>query len=339
MTFEEISKLVIDASDGLLDTIEYMPDGMDWGSSTLWAIIDWFQSLIVAAIMSIFEICFNGIITLSDVKTYLPNTDAIFNGIADIATLILSILFLKYIFTNYILDLDGEADADPIQALINIATALAVINCSGEIHNIFMKICNLSVKYIGELITASTIQENFSANDIVSNAFKHIIGSLAMNVGIASGSGAWILVAGVVWVIVVGILMVVLAFKILFRGVELFIFQCLMPIFACDLISPNKELWKAYFKAYLITIFGWLIQYTCLMLSIALMLEAASYSAGIEGLMSPLISTVMLYFACKAPKWLQNFTYQTGAGQAVSSGARGIVGTASSVVSAATSIK
>lgn len=335
MTFEEIAKLVNDSSEEI-STIEYMPEGMDWGSSTLWAIIDWIQSMVTAGIMSVFEICFDGINTLADVKIYLSDADAIINGIADIATLILIIVFLKQIFTNYILDLDGEADVDPIQALVNISVALAVINCGGEIHNIFMNICNLSVEYLGELFTASTIQDEFSTMDIVSNFFKYVIGAIIMSF---PGNASWILLFAVIWLIVVGVLMVVLAFKILFRGVELFIFQCLLPLFACNIITPGKELWRPFLKAYLITIFGWLIQYTCLMLSISILLEAGTISSGIEGLMSPLISTVMLYFACKAPKWLQSFTYQTGAGQTVSSGARGIMGTASSVVSTAMSIK
>jgi len=337
MNFDEIAKLVVDNSGEKLNINDFQLDGLDWGSSTLWGILDWLQSLIVTAVMSVFKLCFTGVEKLSNVNQYFPdNSQVIINGIADIATMILIIIFLKQIFTNYILDLDGEADADAIQALVNISVALAVINCGSEIHKYSMKICDMSVAYIGELLTAATIQTHFTTTDIISNFLKQVIGSLALTF---VPGGAWVLAFGVIWLIVVGVLMVVLSFKILFRGVELFIFQCLMPIFACDLVTPNKELWRPFFKAYLITIFGWLIQYTCLMLSVVILLEAGTMSAGIEGLMSPLISTVMLYFACKAPKWLQSLTYQTGAGQAASSGARGLVGGASQVISAARAIK
>lgn len=343
MNFDEIIGVIEqgikEADSTIVDTdiFHLMPEDMTWGSTTLWGILDWIQALIVDGVMACFQLSYQLINIFSDVKKYLPSADLFLDGIADIATLILGIIFLKQIFTNYILDIDGEADADPIQALVNIAVALAVINCGGEIHNILMKVCDLAMTYIRELIGISSIDYSITFTEvIIQNLLKAVGASVAV---MFVPGGAWVLIFAVVWLIVVCVLMLVLGCKLLFRGVELFIFQCLMPIFACDLVTPNKELWKPFFKAYLITIFGWLIQYTCLMLSITILANFCSPSTGIEGLMSPLISTVMLYFACKAPKWLQNFTYQTGAGQAVSSGARGIVGTASSVVSAATSIK
>lgn len=336
MNFDEIIKAVQDAAGGLLEDFPFLPEDLDWGSQTLWGISEWLLSMIVTAVMSIFELCYEGIRTLSDVSLYLDKPEAIINGIADIATMILIIIFLKQIFTNYILDLDGEADADPIQALVNISVALAVINCGNEIHKLFMNICDMSVSYIGSLLTDSVTDLDINSSDIIMHFLKTTVGTLALTIPAISSV---VLLVGMIWLIVVGILMVVLAFKILFRGVELFIFQCLMPIFACDLVTPNKELWRPFFKAYLITIFGWLIQYTCLMLSVAILINAVGPKVGIEGLMSPLISTVMLYFACKAPKWLQSFTYQTGAGQAASSGARGLVGGASQVISAARAIK
>lgn len=340
MSVDEIISAMIDSAsnEGVeLQQDAFLPTGMDWASTTIWGIMDTCYSVIINGIMSIFDLCYKWIVELSDVSHYIENADGIINGIADIATLILAIIFLKQIFTNYILDLDGDADADPIQSLVNIATALAVINCGGEIHNVLMKICNLSIDYIRVVLFASEIDTDLAFTEYLVNNFAKGAGaSLAM---LVVPGAAWVSILVSVWILVVGILMIVLACKVLFRGVELFIFQCLMPIFACDLVTPNKELWKPFLKAYLTTIFGWLIQYFCLMLSVSILLQSVTPSAGIEGLMSPLISTVMLYFACKAPKWLQNFTYQTGAGQAVSSGARGIVGTASSVVSAATSIK
>lgn len=336
MNFDDVIGAVKDSADGQLNDFQFLPEGLDWGSSTLWQILEWLLSMIVTAVMSIFELCYEGIRTLSDVSLYLDKPEAIINGIADIATMILIIIFLKQIFTNYILDLDGEADADPIQALVNISVALAVINCGNEIHKYSMKICDMSVSYIGSLLTESVTDLDINSSDIIMHFLKTTVGTLALTIPAISSV---VLLVGMIWLIVVGVLMVVLAFKVLFRGVELFIFQCLMPIFACDLVTPNKELWRTFFKAYLITIFGWLIQYTCLMLSVSILLNAVGPKTGIEGLMSPLISTVMLYFACKAPKWLQNFTYHTGAGQAASSGARGIVGGASQVISAARAIK
>lgn len=332
MSFDEIATLIDPTnSAGLL------PNGLDWGSYTFWGIIDTIQALITNGLLSIFDLCYQGIEKFSDVTQNIGNADVMFNGIADIATLILIIIFLKQIFTNYILDLDGEADADPIQALVNISVALAVINCGSEIHNVFMKISNLSIEYLRTLITASEINPDISFGEGLWNTFIKAVGETILL--LVPATGPWLILLIVIFMIVVCVLMVVLAGKVLLRGVELFIFQCLMPIFACDLVTPNKELWKPFFRAYLITIFGWLIQYFCMMISISIIYQFNQPSEGIEGLMTPLLSVGLLFFACKAPKWLQSFTYQTGAGQAASSGARGVMGTATQIISTARAIK
>jgi len=328
MTWEEIVEEIGES--------DLLPEDLDWGSTTLWGILDWLQSMLIEGLMGIFNFFYGVIETLADVTSYIPNADAIFNGIADIASLILIIIFLKQIFTNYILDIDGDSDADPIQALINIAVALAVINCAGEIHDILMKVCNLSVDYLTGLMGDSITDLEVSTGELIMHFFTMVIEGFLI---IYPATGPVILLIVSVWIIVVAILMVVLAFKILFRGAELFIFQCLFPLFACDLITPNKELWKPFLKSYLVTIFGYLVQYLCLMLSIHILFEKTSFSSTLNGLLAPLIGTVLLFFACKAPKWLQHFTYQSGAGQTAASGAKGVMGATGQIVSTVASIK
>ena len=256
----------------------------------------------------------------------------IFNGIADVASLFLVILFLKQVLTNYILDLDGDSDADPIQAMVNIAVALAVVNCSGEIHEILMKVCDLFADYLSSLVLGETYKsvEELTTLEGVSQLYMAIIGPFTI-------WGVVIMLIAPIWVITVFILMVVIAVKILFRSVELFIFQCLMPLFACDLITQGKELWKPFLRSYLVTIFGYLIQFICMELSIVLIFDVEPGAA--ESLFQPLIGTVMLYFACKAPKWLSSFTYQTGAGQSAASGVKSVMGTVSQTMSAIRYIK
>ena len=78
---------------------------------------------------------------------------------------------MKQIFTNYILDIDGDSDADPIQALINIAVALAVINCAGEIHDILMKVCSLSVDYLTELMGDAITKLDVSTGELILHFF------------------------------------------------------------------------------------------------------------------------------------------------------------------------
>ncbi len=324
MNFNEIANLV-PGGDNLL------PQDMGWGMQTLWSIIDWFQSIFLNGLMLIFDFMYGGIEQISNVSLYLDNPEVIFNGIADVASLFLVILFLKQVLTNYILDLDGDSDVDPIQAMVNIAVALAVVNCSGEIHEILMKVCDLFAEYLSSLVLGETYKSvNLTTLEGVSQLFQAIIWPF-------TAWGVVIMLIAPIWVITVFILLLVIAVKILFRGVELFLFQCLMPLFACDLITQGKELWKPFLRSYLVTIFGYLIQFICMELSIVLIFDVEPGAA--ESLFQPLIGTVMLFFACKAPKWLSSFTYQTGAGQSATAGARSVMGTVSQAMSAIRYIK
>lgn len=314
-----------------VDPSIFKPEDTNFATSIVWGMFDYG----LKNILDILEVAYNVIIeivqALIDVKTYFSRADILLNGLADVATLILTIIFLKHIFTNYVLDLDGESDSDPIQTLVKLATALAVINCGGEIHDIFMTICNYFQGYLGVMAFGERELDGIvgiTGVDFIEAFFKNVLGQFLL-----LGYAPIIVIVVSIWIIVVLILLIVLMCKICMRGAELFIFQCLFPFFACDLITKEKALWKPFFKAYLITVFGFLIQYLCLWLSIEIIFSTIDPLSGIVGLLSPIMGTAMLFLACKAPKWLQEFTYQTGAGQTVSSAARGAMGGATQIVS------
>lgn len=310
-----------------VDPSIFKPVDTNWATSIVWDIFDYGLKNILDILEVVFNVIFQILGCFTDIKTYFSQADVLLNGLADVATLILTIIFLKQIFTNYVLNLDGESDSDPIQTLVKLATALAVINCGGEIHNIFMTICNFFQGYLTRLAFESGLPK-YSGEEFIMGFFVNVLGQF-----LALGFAPIIVIVVSIWIIVVLILLIVLVCKICMRGAELFIFQCLFPFFACDLITKEKALWKPFFKAYLITIFGFLIQHLCLWLSIRIILSEITLEAGIAGFAAPLMGTAMLWLACKAPKWLQEFTYQTGAGQTVSSAARGAMGGATQIVS------
>lgn len=310
-----------------VDPSIFKPEDTNFATSIFWDVYVYLQNNILSIFSEAFDVVFELLGSFTDVKSYFSQADYLLNCMADVATLILTIIFLKHIFTNYILNLDGESDSDPIQMLVKLATALAVINCGGEIHEILMTICRYFEEYL-LLIAFETSTQISIGKEFILNFFEQVLGHF-LTLGFASIN----IIVVSIWIIVVLILLIVLICKICIRGAELFIFQCLFPFFACDLITKEKALWRPFFKAYLITIFGFLVQYVCLWLSIEIISSEITFEAGIAGFAAPLIGTAMLFLACKAPKWLQEFTYQTGTGQTVSGAARGAMGGATQIVS------
>lgn len=311
-----------------VDPSIFKPEDTNFATSIVWGMFDYGLNNILDILEVVYNVIFQILDSFTDIKTYFTRADVLLNGLADIATLILTIIFLKQIFTNYVLDLDGESDSDPIQTLVKLATALAVINCGGEIHDIFITICNLFKGYLTWLAFRPGGPEYFSGEVFIKGFFKNVLGHF-----LVLGYAPIIVIVVSIWIIVVLILLIVLMCKICMRGAELFIFQCLFPFFACDLITKEKALWKPFFKAYLITIFGFLIQHLCLWLSLEIIIGTIDPATGVVGFAAPIMGTAMLWLACKAPKWLREFTYQTGAGQTVSSAARGAMGGATQIVS------
>ncbi len=307
---------------------------LDWSANTLVRLIDFLQSMILDWCFAIYNMVFYFVETISDISNAIPEADAIFDFTADVASILLIILFLKKVFTNYVLDLDGEADYDVLQSITNICVALAVINCGGEIHELLMKVSALLRSGMSEGITDSITDKALKIGEVIPDLISKIGLLWGETVFYATSpmfGGALMLLAGL-WGIVVIILLIILLGKLMFRGVELFFFRILLPIFASDIISGKKELWSQFSQEYLKTIFGYLIQRLALDLAIALVYDAGTISSGANEIFrNAFLSTILLYFAIKTPKWLQKFTYSSGVGQTVSSAGRSAVGTGSSI--------
>lgn len=304
---------------------------LDWAGNTVVRLIDLLQSMALEGFITVHEMLFSLIESVTNINQY-PNASAILNFTADVATSLLIIFFLKQIFTNYVLDLDGEADYDVIQSVTNISVALAVINCAGEIHQILMKACSLLQSGLTDSLVQSITDAKLKFGTVVFDTISKMEFVFNGFFQIGTPYGPSLLLLACIWGLVVVILFVILLFKMLFRGVELLFFQILLPVFAVDLISPQKELWKPFLQEYLKTIFGYLLQHLAYYMALSLMYEATTVSSNEKDIaINLLLSTIILYFSVKTPKWLQKFTYSSGVGQAVSSGGRSAMGTVSSV--------
>ena len=100
------------------------------------------------------------------------------------------------------------------------------------------------------------------------------------------------------------------------RGAELTLMKLLLPLFAVDLLTTNRERWNNFFTTYMITFFSYSLQLICFkMCSMTFM--AINY----DGDYSIRFVTVLgwLILMIRAPRWLEKFAYSSGIGNAAAS--------------------
>lgn len=212
------------------------------------------------------------------------------------ASAFLVLLACKHIFTTYILETDGDPDMDPLQYLVKVSLAMALIQMQNFVFRYLLRLSGLLCDAITGSVTAPG-----------TGGFDGILGG-AVRSGLA-GPVASIL--AVVFVIVI----LILIFKAALRAVELAMMKIMYPLFCCDLVTPGRERWGHFTEAYAACIFGYIIQVMCLRMGMGMYFGTNSMS-GLVG------SMALMFFALKTPKWLEKFTYTSGAGQTVSGAGR-----------------
>lgn len=217
---------------------------------------------------------------------------------SDIATILISIVVLYNIISIYIFETSGDADQDPIQQLVNASMAIALIQSSNFLFKWVLEIANT---FSDELLkkAAVTIQP---------------IGGIVDAIETAQGAGV---MAQSLWIIVLIILSIgfsVLAFKAYLRGGELALMKMFFPIFCCDLLTHGKERFNTFFTAFCVTSFSYGIQLLCFRMCLVNFINIREYFSMFQGF-------IWLYFAIKAPKWLEKYTYSSGLGGIARTGA------------------
>lgn len=219
-----------------------------------------------------------------------------------IATALISLMAIKQLFSTYILETEGDPDSDPLQQLVKSAIAVALIQTNSVLLNALLHYASLVES---EVWTAS-------GNTSSSLTSSGIINTL-------SSSGVSLIVAAIFSIVfIVGL--VLLAFKACLRAVELAIMQILYPIFCVDILSVQQERWKNFFVSYMVCIFGYIIQILCFILSVNFGFQMNS--SALSGLGSFFIALAFLFFAVKAPNWLEKYVYSSGAGKSAAGTAR-----------------
>ncbi|BDF45182.1 hypothetical protein CE91St56_23050 [Lachnospiraceae bacterium] len=264
--------------------------------------MNWITSNIVSflneSLESFYEFVSDGLNTLFQVAQAAANSSEVSSACAvttGIGITLVLLMVLKQIFTIYVMETDGDSDANPLQLLVKASEALALICCNQYIFNLLLK---LSDAFLYE-ITGSVSLDNVSGT----------IGRVIL------GNSSTESVTFPIFLIAVLIFVIILGCKAGIRGVELALSKILFPIFCGDLLSVNREKWNQFISSYCIIFFGYALQLFCVKMF------SAQFGGG-EHLTDYAFSLVWLFMAIKAPEWLQRYTYSSGLKNVIGGGLR-----------------
>lgn len=212
---------------------------------------------------------------------------AVATGIA--ITLVL-LMTLKQIFSIYVMETDGDADANPLQLIMKASQAIALISCNAYVFNLLNRLANA---FSDELLQGVDVQSIVPL--VAEAAYMVTTGMVALPL----------------FLMLLLILVIIMGIKAGIRGAELALMKILFPFFCVDLLSINREKWDSFAASYLVTFFGYTLQIFCVKIFIT------SFTGG-KTLSSYAVSLAWMYMSIKTPEWLQKYTY--------TSGLRGVVG-------------
>lgn len=218
---------------------------------------------------------------------------------------LLSVMAGKQILDVYVFQTSGDPDAEPLQLVVRVLEACAVICSNTWIFNEFLKFS----RYFTMDLLISSHQDDVSAH------MQGLLGESinAMETAYTQGQGMiltllMMLIGFIIFAVVAGI-----------RGAELTLMKVMCPLFAIDLITTNRERWRSFFTTYMITFFSYTIQLlafkACSMTFISVTFEG-SYAIQCITAMGWMVLMI------RAPKWIEKFAYSSGVGNFVSSSVR-----------------
>ncbi|MCC8027690.1 MAG: hypothetical protein LIP16_20590 [Clostridium sp.] len=219
----------------------------------------------------------------------------------------------KY-FTIYVLETEGDPDADGIDILVRCSQAIAIICCNNWIFNSFM---SFSQKFSSDIL--AQIERNEGGYSGFAEAINNAMGVLVS--GFTSTGAIWILflavlVGGIVtFLVIAGI-----------RGAELSLMNIMCPLFACFLVNSSHEQWDNFFVKYVTTFMYYSVQlfsYNMFMLCCTDMLTVVD---GLTGMPIVAIQTIgWAVLMIRGPKWMENFIYSSGIGNAARGGSQSVM--------------
>lgn len=267
--------------------------------STFW-IIEEFCDGINGLLTLIFDLYFDIIVDFFDgdvIVDVLDNssvqTAIFFSSTASMVLLGLSAG--KNIITTYYLETNGDREMDPLQYLVKVSMVTAVIQGSSFFTKYLLKLTKLLYRSVME-----------------GQLYSYLTPDLLLDMESYVTKVTTTSILGILFVIIFAICLDIIILKSAIRVAEVVMMNLLLPIFACDMVTPGRERWNNFIMSYITTIFGYIIQIFALNLSLRLYVEA-------ENMNSLLLCLGCLFFSVKAPKWLDKYVYSTGYGSSAQS--------------------
>lgn len=227
-------------------------------------------------------------------------------GITDF-TLAFSIFFiiaisLKHYFSVYVMETEGDPDADPLDIFVRASQAVAVAVCSDSIFEIFMDFSSVFVKD-ATAFTANNLPEGVSTTNNISTSLDLLLSVPNNLIGIPA------VVILVTISMIIAIVIVVIMAGI--RGAELMLFRMLFPLFAADLVTTQRERWNGFFTSYVVTWVSYGIQIMCYKMFAITLTSFIAVDMGSFWVMFALCMG-WLVLMLRAPRWLEKFAYSSG---------------------------
>jgi len=227
-----------------------------------------------------------------DWASEIGGVNAATNVIMGVSVTLLVFMAMKQLVSVYILETGGDADMDPMQMLVKVFLAIALITTQPFISDSLLKAADLLYNAI---INQFLVQETDTTKllAVINPSFFNLL-----------------------LYVIYAVFLIIIIVKAMIRAIELIFYKMLFSLFCVDLVTVGSERFTAFMTSYLVTIFGYIIQVMCVRMSMVVFLEQ-------NGTMSYLEAIVLVSFAIKAPNWLEKFTYSTGVGKKAAGGVRG----------------
>lgn len=268
----------------------------------------WLLNLLVTLI------CEGLILVVQDLAGYIENIfekmyeinvnlgfDKLYSYTRNLALSLVGLYAIKLLFDVYVLHMDGDPDSDPLEMITRICKSVAMIIC-GQF------IIEQLVKFAGKICwDVLRIMGSFNSESLsLVEQLTGFITAYSLSLGYLV----------IIVVIIIGLLLFI--FKAAKRGAELILLGVLIPIFALDILTTNRERWNSFMNETIVTIFGYILQVMCFSIFMALFRKGTA-TGNIEVLIACL---AWLMVVLSAPKWLQKFVHKTGVGDSAKGLAR-----------------
>lgn len=276
--------------------------------------MSWLLKIIFVAIT---EVCIAAVEFLADLLNnifdwmYEINVGLGLSTVADytlsIGLALVGVFVIKQLIEVYILRVEGDPDSDALEVVTRISVTVATM-ISGS----------FVIEYL--ISTASTLASEIT--DLVVYKKRDISEIFVDMLGKVLSMGTIVAFIQLIFIVITLVALIIFLFKAAKRGAELMFFQIILPIFALDLLTTSKEKWNSFKMDLLICIFGYVLQVFAFNVFMMLFQQVVNISGLGSDPKVMFAALGWLVIVLKAPKWLQKFSYSSGAGQMFSGAGR-----------------